>query len=117
MIFFNNVGYLGMCGHGTIGVVATLAHLGDRRRASIGSKRRWASSRARCTPDGTVTVENVPSYRQRKDVAVDVDGHRSRDGRRRLGRELVLPGERHGATLELADVEALTDSPGASARR
>ncbi|HZC23239.1 MAG TPA: proline racemase family protein, partial [Candidatus Binatia bacterium] len=24
VIFFNNVGYLGMCGHGTIGLVATL---------------------------------------------------------------------------------------------
>ena len=28
VIFFNNVGYLGMCGHGAIGVVATLYHLG-----------------------------------------------------------------------------------------
>jgi 4-hydroxyproline epimerase len=28
VIFFNNVGYLGMCGHGTIGLVVTLAHLG-----------------------------------------------------------------------------------------
>src|SRR3954471_16426269 len=28
VIFFNNVGYLGMCGHGTIGLVATLAHIG-----------------------------------------------------------------------------------------
>src|SRR6185503_2692340 len=24
VVFFNNVGYLGMCGHGTIGLVATL---------------------------------------------------------------------------------------------
>ena len=28
VIFFNNVGYLGMCGHGAIGLMATLAHLG-----------------------------------------------------------------------------------------
>ncbi len=28
VIFFNNVGYLGMCGHGTIGLVATLAYMG-----------------------------------------------------------------------------------------
>src|SRR5690242_5227984 len=27
VIFFNNVGYLGMCGHGTIGLVATLAYM------------------------------------------------------------------------------------------
>src|SRR5947207_2655088 len=31
VIFFNNVGYLGMCGHGTIGLVVTLAHLGRLR--------------------------------------------------------------------------------------
>src|SRR6476660_1039584 len=28
VIFFNNVGYLGMCGHGTIGLVVTLAQMG-----------------------------------------------------------------------------------------
>src|ERR1051325_9715038 len=28
VLFFNNVGYLGMCGHGTIGLVVTLAYLG-----------------------------------------------------------------------------------------
>ena len=28
VIFFNNVGYLGMCGHGTIGLIASLAYIG-----------------------------------------------------------------------------------------
>ena len=28
VIYFNNVGYLGMCGHGTIGLIASLAYLG-----------------------------------------------------------------------------------------
>src|SRR5207248_1907776 len=28
VIFFNNIGYIGMCGHGTIGLAVTLAHLG-----------------------------------------------------------------------------------------
>ena len=46
VIFFNNVGYLGMCGHGTIGLVVTLAHLGRIGPASTGSKR----------PSGVVTV-------------------------------------------------------------
>jgi 4-hydroxyproline epimerase len=74
VIFFNNVGYLGMCGHGTIGVAVTLAHLG---KISIGTHRFE-------TPVGEVTVnlidrntaeiENVPSYRFRKDVRVSVDG-------------------------------------------
>ncbi|MCK6582432.1 MAG: proline racemase family protein [Anaerolineales bacterium] len=28
VIYFNNIGYLGMCGHGTIGLIASLAYLG-----------------------------------------------------------------------------------------
>ncbi|VEB43638.1 4-hydroxyproline epimerase [Chromobacterium violaceum] len=28
MIFFNNTGYIGMCGHGTIGLIASLHYLG-----------------------------------------------------------------------------------------
>jgi len=71
-IFFNNVGVLGMCGHGTIGLAVTLAHLG---RIGPGTHRFE-------TPVGAVSVdllgpneveiENVPSYRYRKDVAIDV---------------------------------------------
>ncbi len=49
VIFFNNVGYLGMCGHGTIGLVATLAHLGRIRPACTASRRPWARCRPRCT--------------------------------------------------------------------
>ena len=74
VIFFNNVGYLNMCGHGAIGVAVTLAHL---ERAEIGELRLD-------TPVGTVsvvlrslnevTIENVPSYRYRSGVAVDVEG-------------------------------------------
>jgi len=74
LIFFNNVGYLGMCGHGTIGAAVTLAHMG---RIGVGYHRFE-------TPVGEVAVdlitrneveiENVPSYRFRKDVRVQVDG-------------------------------------------
>lgn len=74
VIFFNNVGYLGMCGHGTIGVAVTLHHLG---RLALGTHRFE-------TPVGMVSVdllsaneaeiENVPSYRHRAAVAVEVPG-------------------------------------------
>lgn len=74
VIFFNNVGPLWMCGHGTIGVAVALAHLG---RIGVGSHRLE-------TPVGVVgfdyhggnrvTIENVPSYRSRADVRVEVDG-------------------------------------------
>ena len=73
VIFFNNVGYLGMCGHGTIGVVTTLAHLG---RISTGEHRLETPVgvvRATRHNDGSVTVENVPSYLHRAGVSVTVD--------------------------------------------
>jgi 4-hydroxyproline epimerase len=63
IVFFNNVGYLGMCGHGTIGVVATLAHLG---RIQPGEHRFETVAGEVVTTlhrDGTVSVDNVPSYR------------------------------------------------------
>ena len=74
MIFFNNVGLLGMCGHGTIGVVATLAHLGR-----IGPGRHRLDTpvgpvETELHADGHVTVFNVPAYRHAAGVTVDVPG-------------------------------------------
>ena len=60
--------------------------------ACIASKRRSAPSPRRCTRTAKSPWNNVPSWRERKDVTVDVPGHRRGDGRRRLGRQLVLPG-------------------------
>jgi 4-hydroxyproline epimerase len=74
VIFFNNVGYLGMCGHGLIGVVATLAYLGR-----IGSgEHRFDTPvgvvSAVLHPDGSVALTNVPSHRAVAGFAVDVPG-------------------------------------------
>tara|TARA_R110002072_G_C7978294_1_gene535834 strand:+ start:12542 stop:13489 length:948 start_codon:yes stop_codon:yes gene_type:complete len=72
IIFFNNAGYLGMCGHGLIGVVETLAFLG---RISVGEHRFETSVgivSATLHEDGTVSVNNVVSYRHRKCVSVEV---------------------------------------------
>jgi 4-hydroxyproline epimerase len=75
VVYFNNVGVIGMCGHGTIGLAVTLAHLG---RIGRGVHRIE-------TPVGVVSVElhdghratvaNVPSYRHAHDVVVDVPGY------------------------------------------
>ena len=72
VIFFNDCGYLGMCGHGTIGVVTTLAHLG---RIGPGHHRLETTVgvvSAELHPDGRVSVHNIPSYRYRTAVSVDV---------------------------------------------
>src|SRR6476469_8224870 len=68
VIFFNNVGYLGMCGHGTIGLVATLAHLGRIQPGHLRIATPVGIVRAESHGDGEVTVRNVPSYRAAKDV-------------------------------------------------
>lgn len=72
VIFFNNVGYLGMCGHGTIGLVKTLEFIG---RITPGDHRidtPVGTVTATLHEDGSVSVRNLPSYRYRKDVHVDV---------------------------------------------
>jgi 4-hydroxyproline epimerase len=75
VIYFNNVGYLGMCGHGTIGLVRTLEHMG---RIGPGEHRIETPSGVVTTTlhaSGQVTVENVPAYRLHKDVSLDVPGY------------------------------------------
>jgi 4-hydroxyproline epimerase len=77
VIFFNNVGYLGMCGHGTIGLVATLAHLNRLRPGRIQIETPVGIVTAELHDTGEVTVRNVPSFRHAKDVAVQVNGYGS----------------------------------------
>ncbi len=72
VIFFNNVGVLGMCGHGTIGLVATLAHLGRIGPGSHRFETTVGDITAVLHPDGRVSVRNVPSYRHAHAVTVDV---------------------------------------------
>lgn len=109
VIFFNNVGYLSMCGHGMIGVVVTLGHLG---RIGAGTHRLE-------TPVGVVsaeydginqvTIENVPSYRHRHNVTVQVEGIGPVTGDVAWGGNWFFLVNEHGQTLELANVEALTE--------
>jgi 4-hydroxyproline epimerase len=74
VIFFNNVGYLGMCGHGAIGVGATLSYL---RRISPGAhllETPVGVVGIELHENGEVSVENVASYRAAKSVTVEVRG-------------------------------------------
>ncbi|MEN7341780.1 MAG: proline racemase family protein [Pseudomonadota bacterium] len=74
VIFFNNRGYLGMCGHGTIGVAATLAYLGKAPTDLMRIETPVGIVTASLHDANHVTIENVPSYCFRDDVAVDVPG-------------------------------------------
>lgn len=109
MIFFNNVGYLGMCGHGTIGVVATLAHLGRIGPGEHRLETPVGVVTARLHESGSVSVQNVPSYRLAKDVSVAVDGHGVVTGDIAWGGNWFFLVHDHGQTLVPARTEALTD--------
>lgn len=73
-IFFNNVGALGMCGHGLIGVVRTLEHLGRLHPGSVSIDTPVGTVGAELHEDGTVTIRNVPAAVHALDVSVDVPG-------------------------------------------
>ncbi|HEU0010364.1 MAG TPA: proline racemase family protein [Verrucomicrobiae bacterium] len=109
VIFFNNVGPLQMCGHGTIGLVVTLAHLGRIKPGEHRVETCVGVVTATLQADGTVSVANVPSYRKAKDVAVDVAGIGTVSGDVAWGGNWFYLVERHGQSLELANLETLTD--------
>jgi 4-hydroxyproline epimerase len=73
VIFFNNVGYLGMCGHGTIGLVATLARLGKIEPGHLRIETPVGIVSAEWHGAGLVTLRNIPSYRYAKDGSVTGD--------------------------------------------
>jgi 4-hydroxyproline epimerase len=72
VIYFNNVGYLGMCGHGTIGLIATLAHLGRIKPGFHQIDTAVGTVAAELHANGDVSVQNVASFRKVKDLEVNV---------------------------------------------
>ncbi|MEI7684301.1 MAG: proline racemase family protein [Planctomycetota bacterium] len=108
VIFFNNVGTIGMCGHGTIGVAVTLGHLG---RIGAGKHRLETTvGVVGFEYDGghRVTVENVPSYRLAARVPVEVEGHGVVVGDVAWGGNWFFLVGAHGQRLELSQVDQLT---------
>jgi 4-hydroxyproline epimerase len=109
VIFFNNVSYLGMCGHGTIGLVATLAYLGRIGPGTHRIETPVGVVTATLHADGQVTIENVPSYRHARRVRVEVAGHGPVTGDVAWGGNWFFLVEDHGQALEFRRVERLTD--------
>ena len=74
IVFFNNGTYLGMCGHGLIGVVRTLQYLGRLSPGVATFDTPAGTVRTELADDGCVTIQNVPSRCHQLDVTVDVPG-------------------------------------------
>jgi 4-hydroxyproline epimerase len=108
VIFFNNGGFIGMCGHGTIGVIATLAHLGRIGPGDHRIETPVGGVTATLHADGSVTVANVPSYRFAADIAVDVSGHGVVHGDVAWGGNWFFLCADHGLPLDSGRVNELT---------
>ncbi|WP_394831898.1 proline racemase family protein [Pendulispora rubella] len=109
VIFFDNAGYLGMCGHGSIGLVVTLAHLGRIGPGSHRIETPVGVVTAELHADGRVTIANVPSYRLTAGARVEVKGFGAVSGDVAWGGNWFFLIENHALTLELSNVDALTD--------
>ena len=109
VIYFNNVGYLGMCGHGTIGVVATLAYLGRIGPGTHRIETPVGVITARLDGDGAVEIANVPSYRLAADVKVNVPDFGPVTGDVAWGGNWFFLVKDHSFELSLTNLETLTD--------
>ena len=121
VIFFNNVGYLGMCGHGTIGLIASLAYLGRVTEGTVrvetpvgvveATLHRGSSSEAYRDPThypNRVSVKNIPAYRHLTHIPVTIDG-KTIHGDVAYGGNWFFLCHDHGMDVSMQNLEALTD--------
>jgi 4-hydroxyproline epimerase len=110
VVFFNNAGVLGMCGHGLIGLVRTLEHLGGLRPGRLRIDTPVGQVGAELNGDGSVTIENVPARCLARDVAVEVEGLGRVVGDVAWGGNWFFLAERPELPLELAEIPRLTEA-------
>jgi len=126
VIFFNNVGYLGMCGHGTIGVIASLAYRGRLQSGTVRIETPVGIVEATLHPldsplplsgeglgaraayPNRVSVRNVPAYRLLEHLTVEIDG-RAIHGDVAWGGNWFFLCHDHGLEISLKNLEQLTD--------
>lgn len=108
VIFFDNVTFIGMCGHGTIGVVMTLAHLGKIGPGIHRLETPVGVVEATLRENGDVELTNIPAYRKAHAVTLLLSDQRQITGDVAWGGNWFFLTETHGQELHLANVEALT---------
>jgi len=108
VIFFNNVGYLGMCGHGTIGVVRTLLELGRIEPGQHLIETPVGNVGVDLDAAGNIAVDNVESYRHAAGIEVEVAGHGRVRGDIAWGGNWFYITEQSPCALELSNQRELT---------
>ena len=108
VVFFNNTGYLGMCGHGTIGLVASLAYLGRIQPGVHGIETPVGTVSTTLHEDGSVSVRNVPAFRLHHRLAVDVPGYGTVTGDVAWGGNWFFLVTEHSQRVTSDNLQALT---------
>jgi 4-hydroxyproline epimerase len=109
VIFFNNVGYLAMCGHGTIGLMVTLAYLKKLSPGLHQIETPVGKVAARLHDEARVTVQNVVSYRHAAKVKVEVPGHGPVTGDIAWGGNWFFLVSDHRMDISFANIDRLTE--------
>ena len=109
VIYFDNVTFLGMCGHGTIGLVVTLAHMGRIQPGEHRIETPVGVVTVTLHPDHSVSVTNIPAYRKAKQTCIDLPGVGKITGDVAWGGNWFFFTDQHGLELVLAQVEKLTE--------
>ena len=108
VVFFNNTGYLGMCGHGTIGLVASLAYLGRIQPGVHGIETPVGTVSTTLHEDGSVSVRNVPAFRLHHRLAVDVPSYGTVTGDVAWGGNWFFLVTEHSQRVTSDNLQALT---------
>ena len=110
VVFFNNAGALGMCGHGLIGLVRTLEFLGRLAPGGLRVDTPVGTVGAVLEAGGAVTIENVPAYCHAQGVTLEVPGLGRVTGDVAWGGNWFFLTELPALPLELANAAALSDA-------
>ena len=108
VVFFNNVGYLGMCGHGTIGLMATLEYLGRVLPGRYALDTPVGTVAVHLRGNGVVALDNVPAFRHRADVMLQVPGIGTVRGDVAWGGNWFFLCDSGGIDITIGNVEPLT---------
>jgi 4-hydroxyproline epimerase len=112
VIYFNNVGTLGMCGHGTMGLLVTLEHLGRIKPGRHRIETPVGVVTAALGGKGEVSLDNVPSFRYRKEVRVSLGPRGWVTGDVAWGGNWFFIAHDHGQELSLKNLRSLSEYAG-----
>ena len=109
LLFFNNAGYLGMCGHGSMGFLVTLFHIGRIGLGQHSIETPVGEITATLEDANTVVINNVPSYRKTKNMTVEVEGYGVFTGDLAWGGNWFFICGDHGLDLSYSKIDELSE--------